>query len=338
VLSTQEAYESLLSLAVPRLNYETAAKGKLAQWQKRLYREAALLLRVPAPTPGTGDPEVLETEHLDGYTRTRLSIRAPDGAAIPVYLLVPDGLDTPVPAVLALHGHGPGKVVPAGVLLSQEVEKLIAEGERDYAVQAVRQRYVALAPDLRGFGEMRLKQDVKENRGNSCTSLACRLAQLGQTLLGLRVADLGACVDYLLSRPDVDKQRIWCMGQSGGGTATLFTAAMDERIAGAIISCYFCTFAASIMSIYHCPCNYVPGLQLVAEMYDLAGLIAPRPLLVIAGREDGIFPIDGVYEAYYRLERVYRDAGAERNLELYVGEGGHRFYSERAWPFLREHL
>jgi len=254
------------------------------------------------------------------------------------FLLLPHNLEKARAAVIALHGHGPGKVVPAGIIESKQVRRLIEEGERDYAVQAVRRGYVALAPDLRGFGEMMLREDVKARRANSCTTLASRLVHLGQTVLGFRVSDIGACVDYLCSRSEVDKARIWCLGQSGGGTATLFTAGTDKRIAGAILSCCFCTFAASIMSIHHCPCNYLPGLQLIAETYDIAALIAPRPLFIIAGKHDGIFPLDGVHAAYVKLERIYREAGAAHNLELYVGEGGHRFYSERAWPFLQEHL
>ena len=338
MLTTSEAYENLLRIAVPRLGYEAAGKRGLEQWQRRLYREVAGLLKVPAATAGTGEANLLGSEDLGDYTRGRLDIQAPDGAAIPAFLLTPKRAGGPVPAVIALHGHGPGKVVPAGVITGDEVRRLIEEGERDYALQAVRQGYVALAPDLRGFGEMMLETDLEAKRGNSCTTLACRLAQLGQTLLGMRVADIGACMDYLRSRQEVDKARIWCIGQSGGGTATLFATAMDERIAGAIMSCSFCTFAASIMSIHHCPCNYVPGLQLAAEMPDVAGLICPRPLLVIAGKDDGIFPLEGVYQAYSRLERIYADAGAAKDLELYVGEGGHRFYAERAWPFVREHL
>jgi dienelactone hydrolase len=160
--------------------------------------------------------------------------------------------------------------------------------------------------------------------------------QIGRNLLGMRVWDLMAAVDYLQQRPDVDSNRIVATGNSGGGTATLFLAAMDTRIAAAIPSCYFCTWAASIQAVPHCACNFVPGLSNMIEMYDLAGLVAPRPMLIVAGREDPIFPIEGVEEAYSRLREIYTAAGCPDRLELFVGDGGHRYYATRVWPWLRE--
>ncbi len=71
-------------------------------------------------------------------------------------------------------------------------------------------------------------------------------------------------------------------------------------------------------------------------MYDLAGLVAPRPMLIVAGRDDPIFPLAGVEEAYTRLQAIYAAAGCPQRLELFVGEGGHRYYSARVWPWLRE--
>jgi hypothetical protein len=116
------------------------------------------------------------------------------------------------------------------------------------------------------------------------------------------------------------------MEQSGRGTITLFSAALEDRIKVAVVSCYFCTFKDSIMTIYHCDRNYVLGLLAVCEMSDIAGLIAPRSRYIIAGKEDQIFPITGVMEAYERLKQIYNVAGAEDKLELYVGSNGHRYY------------
>ena len=89
-------------------------------------------------------------------------------------------------------------------------------------------------------------------------------------------------------------------------------------------------------SIYHCDCNYVPGILRLGEMYDVAGLIAPRPFNAITGRTDPIFPIDQVEIAYQKLQRVYAVAGAAERCRLYIGEGGHRYYKDGAWPFVRK--
>ena len=70
----------------------------------------------------------------------------------------------------------------------------------------------------------------------------------------------------------------------------------------------------------------------------MAGLIAPRPFNAIAGRSDPIFPIDQVEFAYERLRQVYAVAGVADACQLYIGEGGHRYYKDGAWPFVRRHF
>jgi hypothetical protein len=99
-----------------------------------------------------------------------------------------------------------------------------------------------------------------------------------------------------------------------------------------------CTFAGSIGSIYHCACNYVPGILRLGEMWDVAGLIAPRGFCAIAGRDDPIFPIQHTRRAFEQLERIYAAAGARSDCQLYVGDGGHRSYSAGAWPFIRRYF
>ena len=130
---------------------------------------------------------------------------------------------------------------------------------------------------------------------------------------------------------------IGVMGNSGGGTISVFAAALLPRLAVAMPSCYFCTFRDSIMSIYHCMDNYIPGLLKVAEMSDIMGLFAPKPVVIVAGRDDNIFPIQATRRAFRELRRIYAACGAGGRCHLVVGSGGHRFYADDAWPvMLRE--
>ena len=319
-------------------SFHRVRPSEFTAWQVQVRNFVRERLGLPKARAGSRllGARVESTEQVDGYLRERVLLQTEPDLEVPAFLLRPLEQRERVPAVLALHGHGPGKIIPAGLPQDEAGQRLIAEGERDYAVQAVRQGYVALAPDLRGFGELRLTADIARNAGCSCDRLALLAMQIGRNLLGMRIWDLMAAVDYLQSRPEVDPARIVATGNSGGGTATLFLAAVDTRIAAAVPSCYFCTWAASIQAVPHCACNFVPGLSQELEMYDLAGLVAPRPMLIVAGREDSIFPIHGVDEAYARLQEIYAAAGSRERLELYVGEGGHRYYAERVWPFLRE--
>jgi len=121
------------------------------------------------------------------------------------------------------------------------------------------------------------------------------------------------------------------MGNSGGGSITIYASAILDRIAFAMPSCAFCTYQDSIMNIAHCPDNYIPGLLKYAEVADVMGLHAPKPIVIVAGIEDDIFPIDGVKKAFSELKEIYRAAGAEDNCCLVIGNGGHRFYADEAW-------
>ena len=88
----------------------------------------------------------------------------------------------------------------------------------------------------------------------------------------------------------------------------------------------------------HCICNYVPGMLKVAEMYDLAGLIAPRPLFVESGTEDNIFPVEATRFAFGKAQEIYGMFGAEERIGLEIFEGEHAFYGKGAFRFLKRWL
>jgi poly(3-hydroxybutyrate) depolymerase len=222
-----------------------------------------------------------------------------------------------------------------GLYENEEERRSILEGDRDIAVQAVREGYLVISPTTRGFGETRTQQDQQEGKLSSCRTQLLHGLLVGRTPIGERVWDIACLIDWALANLAVDGQRIAITGNSGGGTTSVFAAACEERIAAALPGSYFCTFAGSIGSIYHCDCNYVPGILNLGEMYDVAGLIAPRPFCAIAGVEDPIFPISAVRLAYAKLQQVYEAAGKPDNCRLYEGNGGHRYYKEGAWPWLR---
>ncbi len=86
----------------------------------------------------------------------------------------------------------------------------------------------------------------------------------------------------------------------------------------------------------YCACNYVPGIMKLGEMYDVAGLIAPRPLLLVCGEKDDIFPVDAVRTAFHETKKIYELAGVGDRCRLYVGDAGHRYYKKPVWPFVKE--
>ena len=282
--------------------------------------------------------EQLEVLDMDDHFRESWYLWVEPTVPLPFYLLRPKEIEGKLPLVLAPHGHNHPHIY-AGIAHSESEEKHMLEGERDIARQAVvEEGYIAIAPTTRAFGETRTEADKEANNTHSCRHQLVHSILLGRTPIGERVWDMSRLIDWATEHLPVDANRIAITGNSGGGTVSLFAAACETRITVAMPSCYFCTFEGSIGMIRHCECNYVPGVMRLGEMYDVAGLIAPRPFCAIAGRDDGIFPIDHVELAYERLKSIYTVAGVADRCELFIGEGGHRYYKAGAWPFARRYF
>jgi dienelactone hydrolase len=256
---------------------------------------------------------------------------------VPAYVCLPKDVSPPYTFMICVQGHSTGMHNSIAVQRDDETLPHTVAGDRDFALGCMRHGVAALCLEQRAFGERREQQQARVSP-HGCHDATMQALLLGRTLIGERVYDVDRGLDYLVQRGDVDLARIGVMGNSGGGTTALFAAALLPRLAFAMPSCYFCTFQDSIMSIYHCADNYIPGLLKVADMADVMGLFAPKPVVIVAGRKDPIFPLEGTRHAFAELQQIYRACGAEDRCHLVIGEGGHRFYAADAWPVLLEEL
>lgn len=322
----------LLDRVRPTLTYDT---GPVAEWQSRLRSHLTGMM-------GYGGEERVPLavrswwikEHPLG-TIEKVVFSAEPYADVMAYVCLPRDVKPPYDFWICLQGHSTGAHVSIARERENEDTPFAVEGDRDYGLECMRRGMAALCIEQRSFGERReqLQSFVSEM---GCHDATMQALALGRTLIGERVYDIDRGIDYLEQRGDARMDRIGVMGNSGGGTATLFSAALLPRVAFAMPSCYLCTFRDSIMSLYHCADNYIPGILNVCDMADILGLFAPRPVLVVAGETDEIFPLAGVRAAYAQLERIYAAAGARENCRLVIGKGGHRFYAAQAWPAMLE--
>ena len=205
----------------------------------------------------------------------------------------------------------------------------------DFALFFAEHGYVTIAPIQRGWDETAASVDKNES---GCERMVLNSFLTGMTPVGLRCWDASRLIDFLQTQPCVDSTRIGAAGLSGGGMVALFWSALEPRVKLAMDAGYFCSFKDSIYSIYHCLCNCVPDMMEWGEMSDVAALIAPRPLLVISGTEDPIFPIKATRKAYAELEKVYGLLGAGRNLEKDFFGGGHAWSNRKTLAFLEKHF
>lgn len=293
------------------------------------------LLKMPEKTL-RGVPTV-EWEKTDDprFDEIRFSVETEPGFFVPCHMLLPKGLAAGEkrPAVICLQGHSTGMHISLGRPKFPGDEKSISGGDRDFAVQAVARGYIAVAMEQRGFGE--LKSEVSE-RG--CHHLMAQCLMTGRTLQGERIHDVIMLVDALEGFAHVDMERLAVMGNSGGGTTAYHAACLEERIKVVMPSCSFNTYEHSILAMLHCACNYVPDISLYFEMPDLALCIAPRPLLIVNGQKDEIFPIATARSSFEIVKAIYTAAGAGENCRHIIGAEGHRFYAADAWPVFEQYI
>ncbi len=136
----------------------------------------------------------------------------------------------------------------------------------------------------------------------------------------------------------VDVNTVCCMGNSGGGTATVYVAALEDRITLAMPSCAMCTFKDSIGAINHCSCNYVPKIAEYFDMGDLMAMAYPKYYIQVSGIEDRIFPLFGAQEVFQKGKQAYEAYGKWDRCTLIKGDGGHRFYADDSWVIVHKYI
>lgn len=307
---------------------------QIPAWRDRCHeRMTALIGQQPEKVPL--DVEVRESVDCGSYTRESIVFDSEPGMSVPAFLLVPHDRSIRGPAVLAQHGHGPGKAEVCG-LADEDSRTAIAEHNGDYGHRLAELGYVVLAPDARCFGERR---DWNPPDKYGCDLNLVHAYAAGDNPLAQNLWDLVRALDVLEQHPLVDSTRIGMVGLSYGGTLTLFLAALDERVRAAVVSGYFNAWRESHSVPWNlCGSQVLPGMLTELEHVDLGALVAPRPLLVETGTEDLIFPVSAARREVARLSTVYRALGVPDRLEHDVFDGGHRWNGERAFSFLARWL
>jgi dienelactone hydrolase len=306
--------------------------GPIAPWRTRLRRKVIELLglnRMPQQRPGLNVRTLWQQDHPLGCIE-KIAFTSEPGSDALAYVCLPRNAAPPYTFMICLQGHTSGMHHSIAVERDDETKPMVVEGDREFALGCMARGIAALCIEQRSFG-LRREQHQAMVSSHGCHDAAMHALMLGRTLAGERVYDVDRGIDYLAQRSDVDMDRIGVMGNSGGGKITIYAAAVLPRIRFAMPSCSFCTYEHSLMQIYHCSDNYVPRILEYAEMADVLGLFAPRPVVVVAGKQDMIFPISAVRTAFRDLQRIYQAAGAADQCRLVVGPEGHRFYAQQGW-------
>jgi pimeloyl-ACP methyl ester carboxylesterase len=267
--------------------------------------------------------QVTGTMQMDGYSIEKLIFESLPGVYVTALVYAPDDHAKKHPAVLVPAGHA-------------------ANGKIHY--QALSQRlasrgYVVIAWDPVGQGERSQFWDAKA--GKSRYNLVCaehavlgNLAYLaGANLARWEVWDGMRAVDYLLTRADVDQERISITGTSGGGTQTALIAALDRRIKAAVPSCYISSLPMRIGNRIFADPDSDPEQDLagmISNGVDHSGLLLlmyPRPVMVASAILD-FFPIEGARKSFREAQRLYERFDHADRIAMTEGYHGHQFSDE----------
>jgi dienelactone hydrolase len=303
------------------------------QWESQrrdIRRQAIQLLgkipwRAEAPAVKT-----LSTTNNGDYTVEKFEFDNGAGATVPGYCLIPKNARGKAPAILYCHWHG-------GQYEIGKEELFQAQHTPEAPGPALAKRgYVVLAIDAYCFGERNGRgPGGPEEKGNPGELSASKFnLWVGRTLWGMILHDDLMALNYLMSRPEVDKSRVGVMGMSMGATRSWWLMAMDERIKAGVPICCMTRYQNIIKNdllkahgIYY----YVPGLLNHFDTEAVIALIAPRPILFLDGDKDRTSPIDGIRIIEKAVGRVYDLYGKREAFESVVYPGQGHLYTQEMW-------
>ncbi len=189
--------------------------------------------------------------------------------------------------------------------------------------------FVVLAYDPIGQGERLVAYDRRLGRSLAGGATEQHFMAGAQSLLAgesfarYRIWDGMRALDYLVSRPEVDPERIGCTGCSGGGTLTTYISALDPRVKVAAPACYMTSFRVLFSGPVGDSEQSLPNfLSSGLDQTDYIQLFAPKPWLIASTIED-FFPLEGARQIYEEARRWYRIYGAEDRIRWVVGPGTH---------------
>lgn len=315
------------------LSWDRSSPASPAAWQAQVRARLRDLLGVTrwGPSPSVVHSE--ETGLSSGLRLRRIYLRVADRRDVPVFLLWREPVRRPWPVLLYLAGSTSGVHVGWGEARIPADHLLLGVGA-DMAGQAAARGYLVACVEQACFGE-RLERALSPRSEDRCVDAACHALLLGRCLLGEQVADMVSVVDWLEqggSGFDLDPERLHLFGHSSGGTVAVHTAAVDERIQGAVCSGCLGPLRDTLARRRNPGgAAVVPGILRWMDMGDVVGLCAPRTFIGISGERDHIYPFEGVRKVIREAGRVYEACGKGDRICAVAGPRGHQYYPKETW-------
>jgi len=337
---TNPLYNYYYAIANSNLNERKETVSGLTTKQQWVSRQKTMRERIlkciggefPAKRPL--NPKTTGYIKRDDYTIEKVIYETLPGYYVTGCLFIPHDGKAKKPGLIFCTGHTRGAF--RAKTYQHEILNFVKKG------------FVVLSYDPIGLGER--KQYYNPSLGKSMVGIAtsehsfvgaqCFLT--GYSLARYYIWDGIRAVDYLLTRDEVDPERIGITGVSGGGTQTAYIGAFDDRLIAAAPERYITSFQRLIQSIgpQDAEQNFYKGLEKQIEHADLLEQRAPNPTLVVSTTRD-YFSIQGARETAREVERVYEIFGKPENFSMIADNAEHDSTvknRERKYAFFMKHL
>jgi cephalosporin-C deacetylase-like acetyl esterase len=282
--------------------------AKQVETRRRLFEMLGL---DPLPPKRDLQPVVTGTVEKDDFVVEKLHFQSLPGLYVTANLYRPKEVKEPLPAILYVCGHG--AVKKGNVSFGNKVHY------QHHGAWFARNGYVCLTIDSLQLGEI---EGI--HHGTYRYDMWWWLNR-GYTPAGVEAWNCIRALDYLETRPEVDKTRLGVTGRSGGGAYSWWIAALDDRIACAVPGAGVTDLENHVIDGCvegHCDCMYFHNAY-QWDYPEMCALVAPRPLLISNTDTDPIFPLDGVYRTFEKVRRVYRLLGVGPKCGLSIAPGPH---------------
>lgn len=323
----EKDYPVFLDQMKQELTYPMAwgnsSEKDFSKWRKIARTTVLDAMLTPPPVAKDYNMEVVAVEQRPGYEARKIRFNLSGYSRVPAYLLVPEGKG-PFPAVVLLHDHGAHFSIGKEKMIRPfGVDSLVLADADDWVHQCYDDRYigdylasngyVVIAVDALFWGARGRKEG---ERYESQQALACTFEMLGRSWSGTITYEDMYTVDFLASLTEVDAERIGCMGFSMGAYRSWMLSALSDKIKAGAAVCWLTTTEYQLSPTYGRGkgdsnyANVLPGLRRYLDYPHIASIACPKPMLFFNGRQDKLFPVPAVEDAYAQLHTVWDSQNA----------------------------
>ncbi|MFQ9509546.1 MAG: alpha/beta hydrolase family protein [Lachnospiraceae bacterium] len=275
------------------------------------------------------DYEEVDRERYEDFERIKYTIKGIEKLPFPLYVLKPDKGNGKT--ILYLHGHDDMGIM--GALIKRN------DKERYHfmlPLTLAKLGYTVVAPECMGFGESYYEFVKGEPAKSGCFMNTTILSMCGFNIIGVRVLQVIKSMDFVQAEKLPEDMTLF--GVSGGALTGTMVSVLDTRIKRIALAAYPNSYEDSILRKEHCIENYIPGIYQVGNSYQILSLVAPRPLLVLNGKYDRGFPIEGTEKAIAHLKQVYVRLHAQKNFAGILFDGKHEISVPHVISWLEEFI